>query len=241
VGWITKDGEYVDVTDAITPAQSDFSDAVRQVDPQFGTDGMFYFADVNAGEIEKVDPDNLSPVAVQKVEAWDGDQWFDVYPSGTVSVHLPGFYSQHVENIKPGVFGVGRVEDWLDAKTMLTSDDEDVDNLINHPTSQVYTSTAFTKITYKKAEAEGDYVAGGGSCIAVKAILPSTSTRRNWNPIASPDGKQVAFLSSKIGGSAPELFIVSRDGGDPLSVPTDYSFVQAGEADYELQLLAWFP
>lgn len=43
VGWINKSGQFVDVSEAITGAQSGFSDTIQHVSPVFGADGAFYY------------------------------------------------------------------------------------------------------------------------------------------------------------------------------------------------------
>lgn len=57
-------------------------------------------------------------------------------------------------------------------------------------------------------------------------ITPSVKDRRNWNPVASPTGDQVAFLSQLTTGNdqSISLFLVPIGGGDPVKVNTSYAF-----------------
>lgn len=46
------------------------------------------------------------------------------------------------------------------------------------------------------------------------------NTRTNWNGILSPDGTQIAFLST-IGVGEPKIYVTSINGGEPTEVPID--------------------
>jgi hypothetical protein len=179
VGWIDAQGRFTDVSAAIAPSKSDFSDATVHTNPQFGPDGMFYFFDTNASEIKKVKQSDLRPGAVKTVRKSDRDG-YEVYANG------------HVEL----TFGPGY---------------------------------------------EGSY--NDGTSIDLEKLVPATK-RINWSPVASPDGKHVAFLSRPSEQSMEgELFTVPRKGGKPTRVSTDYVFTptSAGPFNSELrrQLLDW--
>lgn len=58
--------------------------------------------------------------------------------------------------------------------------------------------------------------------------VPS-DVRFSWNGVISPDGAEIAFISSSRSGSvAPDLYITSVTGGDPTKVNTMLSFSEAG-------------
>lgn len=82
-----------------------------------------------------------------------------------------------------------------------------------------------------------------GTSIDLGALLPASS-RVNWSPVASPDGKQVAFVSLATNAAAQgELFTVARTGGEPVRVATDYVFSpvpqQLGDIRFRRLLIDW--
>jgi hypothetical protein len=74
-------------------------------------------------------------------------------------------------------------------------------------------------------------------------LLPDAD-RKNWNPVASPDGQAVAFISATSSGDSPaELFTVGRQGGEPAKLTTSYAFQRSEKgivgSSNRLQLLDW--
>ena len=64
-----------------------------------------------------------------------------------------------------------------------------------------------------------------------QTYIPETS-RSNWNGVLSPDGTQIAFMSSPQGGTDVSIYTVPVSGGDPVRVNTEMSFAtrtQSGE------------
>ena len=61
-------------------------------------------------------------------------------------------------------------------------------------------------------------------------LIPDIDGRKNMNPVVSPDGTKVAFLSALTTGTdeSPYLYIVPVDGGNPIKISTDYIFVGYG-------------
>lgn len=57
----------------------------------------------------------------------------------------------------------------------------------------------------------------------------SSDVRFSWNGAVSPDGTEIAFISSpRSGSAAPDLYITSIAGSDPAKVDTVLSFSEAG-------------
>jgi hypothetical protein len=183
VGWIDAAGAYVDVSAAIMPAKSDFSDLPAHRNPRFGADGMFYFLDIDSWEVKKVDPSDLRPGAVKTVQKLSADK---------------------------GIYG-------------------------DKGGFELYDSGKFWMSQGDSGRAPEDPSA---KPIDLKNLLP-TSKRSGWNPVASPDGKHVAFLSVQPNSSDPtaEFFTVSRTGGTPVRVATDYAF---DLSQPPVQLIDWF-
>lgn len=91
---------------------------------------------------------------------------------------------------------------------------------------------AVTGLMRKVVEPFGDdkYLTGDGhgTCVIVDApenrngakFIPD-SDRKNWSPLASPDGTHIAFMSQPSKGAEPaDIFITTPDGGDPVRVPS---------------------
>jgi len=218
-GWITREGEFVNVTSAINPDQSDFSDPPRNSYPQFDANGMFYFLDMNEGVIKKVDPGSLSPDSVEIVaELKDSEDCFYLYPDGQVQCYWTLYSTSCFRNTENGV-AINGVHDIIDNTTLLYMKD-------------LYGAKDLSQIYTCINEKDGPQT----------ALLPETTTMLVWDPISSADGQKVAFLSiSSSSKETPNLFIVSRDGGNPVSVPTDFVFISSFmNSAPKLQLLDWF-
>lgn len=218
-GWITKDGEFVNVTSSINSDQTDFSDPPRNSYPQFDATGMFYFLDMNEGVIKKVDPGSLSPdSAIIVAELKDSEDCFYLYPDGQVQCYWTLSPSSCFRNTENGVATNG-VQDIIDNTTLL-----------------------YMKDLYGAKDLSQIYTCINEEAAPQTALLPKTTTMLVWDPISSADGQKVAFLSiSSSSKETPNLFIVSRDGGDPVSVSTDFVFISSFmNSAPKLQLLDWF-
>ena len=72
-------------------------------------------------------------------------------------------------------------------------------------------------------------------------LIPSVRERKNWNPVLSPEGERVAFLSAlETGDKAVKLFTVSVDGGEPEKVETSYFFPENySDSTIAVEILDW--
>ena len=62
----------------------------------------------------------------------------------------------------------------------------------------------------------------------VASYVPGDA-RYSWNGVASPDGTNVAFLSSPKGGTEPpSLYVMPLAGGDPVKVEAELGFTKRG-------------
>lgn len=234
VGWITKSGQFVDVSEAVAGAQSDFSDTIQHVSPVFGADGAFYYLDGSTEEVKRIPASATTADAIAastpETVATKVDQSFLVWPSGTITP-CGGTCAPHSENTQPGPFGQGAtVNDWLDPNTLICT-----------------TNTLTELDLYAPYPAGSDPMyTGRWACGAENtdvSLLPKTE-RENWSPIGSPDAQTVAFISSPASGSeAPALFTIGRGGGDPKKLATDKSFARTEKgglgSSNRVQLLDW--
>lgn len=62
--------------------------------------------------------------------------------------------------------------------------------------------------------------------------IPDTNTERyNWSGVASPDGSKIAFLSMTTRGTdAPYIYVVPREGGEPVKISCDINFDRTSAA-----------
>lgn len=199
VGWLTTDGEFVDVTAAVNAGQSDFADAPQDTGPSFGKDDLFYWYDDNESKYKRIDPSgSLEPSAVEVISK---DEVCGAFGLKNLDDKKAQYVYDSVYVSDRGLYATGGFADWIDGKRYL-----DVDYGIG------------------VGEATASPTADAPP---VKEVLPS-SNRANWNPIADPGGEQFAFLSSNPNQSGIELFIESINGGEPTRVDTDYDFTQTG-------------
>lgn len=70
-------------------------------------------------------------------------------------------------------------------------------------------------------------------------IVPEKSGRTNYSAVTSPDGSQIAFLST-LQAATPELFVVSSSGGEPTKVHTGYDFTINQKWNNDGQSLNYF-
>lgn len=221
VGWITADGKFVDVTALVSPPQSDFADAPDDSSPVFGKDGMFYWWDRLARKFKRVDPSQLDPAGLETVS---GNEVMDALGVAGVVGGTDRYLSEGMYKSDKGLFADWGFSDWIDGETYLA------DRLgSGNPMSIVRGSTTPDPKEWQRTP-----------------VLPE-SQRHNWNPIASPDGERIAFFSRNANDLVTyELFVVSRNGGDPVRVDTDcFDFItraiSAGQAvDKDVRgLLDW--
>ncbi len=213
VGWTDQDGNYTDVTAMITADAGDFGGVPYQFGGHFGPDNYFYFYE--KGNIPyRVPIDNMNPESVEAV-----DHLMQLYPDGSVFVsEKPGFTSG----------------------TYYT----DVSMSEEMPEHSVTTAWL----------GNGDYVkvdSGGNSNTTLwrknsdgseKNLLPDIPERVSYNPVVSPDGSQIAFLSSlRTRGRDVDnhayIFSVSSEGGSPVKLADSPRFLFGGTSD--IHLLEW--
>lgn len=232
VGWITDTGRFVDVTKAVTAAGSTFSGPTKNGGPAFGPDGAFYFVDLNSRKgfrVTSTNPTGPSDAVQIDGTADSGNVQTWVFPNGVVEFGWAGSIPL-VQNLDKGLFGMGAVDDWLNATTMLTTA-SDQSNI--HLSDGVAFDPRGSGMCF-----------GSGSCKNERELLPAIADRQSYNPIASPDGTQVAFLSSLTHATAgPQLFIVPSDGGTPKLVTTNQVFVRPSNgllsSSAPVQLIGW--
>lgn len=171
VGWVTDTGTFVDVSAVVHGDGAGFSGRVVDTNPTFGADGAFYYIDRVANTIVKVSTDHPTSAADAKVVVRDigtvTDMW--VFPSGTIR-YQDGAMVSFVENTTKGAGGAGKVEDWLTATTMLST---------NVTETQIYLSDA------DPLPIEFSSCMVSGSCNNRRPLLPERTGRLSWNPVAS--------------------------------------------------------
>ena len=200
VGWIDEAGNYTDVTELTMGEQSDFSGLPYQVKGTFGPDGYFYYYEKD-NQPYRVPIDNLTPDAVEKV-----DQYLQLYPDGTV-------YCAQAGDIAGEQYTDASLSQRLDTYWPLGTwlKDDSFVELDNY---------SYNKYTIHKVHGDG----------SKEDFIPDVDDRWNYNPVASPDGSQVAFLSSIRTNStgvdhSAYVFVVPSKGGDPKKVSDDLSFI----------------
>ena len=72
-------------------------------------------------------------------------------------------------------------------------------------------------------------------------IVPDIKERWNYNPVVSPDGKKVAFLSSlrNAADNMGHLFITGFDGEEPVKIDTDLAFSCFKNLEGSFHLMEW--
>lgn len=203
VGWIDRDGDFTDVT-ALMPPRSDFSSTVKTDTPMFGVDGSFYFASriestsgsKNKPTVMKTTIENPSQIVVapNQVGVSGNDVNYWVQSHGTVIGLCPACTAS-LENVKVGEGGY-RAQDWINDTDWVQ---------LKYDRSMIYRDNIDQFSSRDPAH----------SPYGTK-LIPETN-REVWSPVVSPDGTQIAFLSSS--GGTTELFVVSSTGGQPTRVP----------------------
>lgn len=235
VGWIDEKGNFTDVSQMVTPDAGDFGALTKHRNPCFGPDNYFYFKDLtnattgagglpNSAQIKRVPLDNLTISAVETLV--EDDPWptyaICFLPDGSVDPDK-GYWDYYDEAMTyPAI--CGELTDWL-------SENEGIgEEMIN----QAPVIDMIYKYTLSGIKDSFEWYSER------TPLVPSVAGRSNWNPILSPDKSQVAFLSKLTTGTdtSSYLFIVPVDGGDPVKVPTDYTFYSNG-INLLTYLLTW--
>lgn len=231
VGWIDENGEFTDVSAKITADAGDFGALTKHSNPCFGPGGYFYFRDsTNSNVQDKRVP--LHNLTVSAVETLNDDVHYKglpvyPYPDGTLKDgDIMKFY--YDESMTYPVTA-GYFKDWISLSECVGIDD----NIIYK-----YTLSG----NEQRSALDFDYWYNEKI-----ALIPDIKGRENRNPVVSPDGTRVAFLSALTTGAdnAPYLYIVSADGGNPVKVSTDYAFSDTNvytswvDGFYSTFLLTW--
>lgn len=205
VGWLDTKGNLTDVTQKITVPGGDWSGTVSQSWPYFDPDGYFGFMDKD-GE-HRVPVDDLRPEAVEDVAERTRQN-----PDGGVDVGNFGAWKKYYANEKM-VYGIQpkgddelirtKQMDWINDTDYVYVSERNEENL-NHQ----YTLRRVNK---------------GKEPIY---LTPFIRDRWSYNPVVSPDGTQIVFLSSLRSSDDKKgyVFIVSATGGTPTRLKTDLSF-----------------
>ena len=202
VGWIDQYGNYTDVTALTTPEKGDFSAPTKQFQGCFGPDNYFYYYE-GGGTPYRVPMDNLIPEAVEAVE-----QYLQLHPNGIVYRRPTNYSNSH------------------DAYFLDESMNQELPEKFNFDSAWIgdgsyidETSIGYDNYTIVKMNPDGSRT----------DIIPEITDRWSYNPVVSPDGTQVAFLSS-LRTLAPDadynayVFLVSTGGGEPVKVSSDVKF-----------------
>lgn len=117
-----------------------------------------------------------------------------------------------IKGLPPGVneVHVRGVTDWIDENTYIT----------NYRDSHNGHETSF--IGKVDSEEQNFYI--------------PENNRTNWNGFISPDGTQIAFMSS-LGEGETGIYVVSVDGGEPVEVPIDADISLAHKSESEFFLM----
>lgn len=215
VGWVDTQNNFTDVSENVAGSSDDFSSTVTHDTPMFGADGSFYFAARVPGSSGfKSEPTIMkttieNPTKVTEYKKLAGVNYF-VNPDGN-AVSVCAGCSTFVENGTPGLGGT-RVDDWINGMEFIS------------------TSTSGTMIYRSKATSVDDQSTGGPGT----PLIPETN-RKVSSPVVSPDGTNVAFLSSNTQGTV-DLFIVPATGGSPKKVAMSPTLGPLAEKNV---LLAW--
>lgn len=220
IGWIDEDGAFFDVSEKITH-KSDFGAITKHSQPCFWGNYMYFCDQTDSVErIKRVPLDNLQESAVEVMWEGDGYEHTSVYPKPdgslpeqTNSVH---WYEYPTADAKYGAT-VNNFGGWLNSYEYVSADNGKI---------VIYSLEGFTGSQdllnwYSKKT----------------PIVPDVNGRASCNPVLSPDGKQVAFVSQV--NTTTELFIVDVTGGNPVKVNTDYDFSSVSSIGTPVALIGW--
>lgn len=203
-GWIDTAGNFFDVTEALgLQSKSDFEDPVcyRAVGFAYDVDWNEYFIYQHPG---------------------DGGVYGITYytvPVSNLSINAveeklfythSDPYTYTISGITSGGY-IGAVYDRYDITSWIDYD-HCIANVLNR--SNLHSNSYIIDVT------TGDY----------QTYIPETS-RSNWNGVLSPDGTQIAFMSSPQGGTDVSIYTVPVSGGDPVRVNTDMSFATRHQSE----------
>ena len=214
VGWIDENGVFTDVTEQITTPGGDFSGLTEQYLGKFGPDNCYYFHDDDGWH--RVPLDNLTQGAVEDVQKELG-----LWPDGSIGCSR-SFYP---DSSLSSEFLLKQAKDYKVQQWVSWIDQEQL----------VYTKMIEeypTKYTILLASAGSD---------SRTEIVPDIKDRWNYNPVVSPDGSQVAFLSSLRSATDNNgyVFITGLDGDEPEKVDTDLSFYCFEDLEGSWHLMEW--
>lgn len=208
VGWLDESGSFTDVTARIA-VSSDFGGLLKHRSPCFGPDGYLYFRDLTNtdAQIKRVPMDDLRPEAVEVVVEDDHfpGAVLTPFPDGSVDEDLSSWYYYDASLSYPA--SGGEFADWISP-----------DSCVGVRDGMIYRYTLSGQLEIF------------GWDLEQTALVPEVKGRENTNPVVSPDGSQVAFLSRLTSGTdqAPHLFVVPLSGGEPRKIQTEYSFSSKG-------------
>lgn len=223
VGWIDESGRFTDVSARITADAGDFGALTKHSNPCFGPGGYFYFRDVTNANVQdkRVPLNSLTASAVETLNDRARTSYLVPRPDGTTDEHSYYYYDENMEYpTHNGIF-----YDWISPFECVGVND--YGQLYRYTLSGKTSPSYYTEKTL---------------------LVPDIKGRRNRDPVVSPDGTEVAFLSALTTGtdSSPYLYIVPSEGGDPVKVATDYVFdnntiwnYSGGGDFYAAFLLAW--
>lgn len=222
VGWIDEDGKFTDVSAMVTDDTGDFGALTKHNSPCFGPGDYFYFMDSTNTNVavKRVPLSDLTPSAVEVIldnVTWKGAV-MNPLPDGSVVDSMFQWQYYDEEMLYPAVWSA--CHDWIS------------------PTECVGTlSTTSSRGMIYKFTLTGKTTGISDWYSDKTALVPNIKDRYNWDPVVSPDKSQVAFLSKLTTGTDQSgyLFIVPVNGGDPVQVPTEYTFTEGYNT-----IMAWF-
>lgn len=222
VGWIDETGTFTDVSEMISTGSSDFSGLTKHSQPRFGPDDYFYFMDetTSNSQIKRVPSDNITPENVEVMltnVTWSTAM--NPFPDGSVKN-----WSEHWEYYDEEMLYPARFygcHDWISQTECVGGDIGSGGTTYSY---MIYKYTLTGELDVFKWYSEQT------------PLVPAIKDRRNWDPVVSPDKTQVAFLSRLTSGTdqAGYLYIVPLDGGEPIKVPTEYTFTDGANG-----IMAW--
>ena len=204
VGWMDEAGNVTDVTALTWGDRGDFAGLPNQFSGCFGPGNYFYWYE--EGWIPyRVPLDNLTPGAVEQVE-----QYMRLYPDGTV-------FCQEKSGSQFGTYytDASMREIMQDNGRYIRTWSQEMNAwLQNGNFIELYEDTI------RRGTSDGSAI----------DIIPDIKDRWNINPVVSPDGSRIAFISSlrtlgKGVDHAGYVFTVPSGGGDPVKVSSDIKFV----------------